>query len=75
MSSESPTEAIPTTRGFTGISADDNTDSEFSAGAGFGIKIPWQGSVAWRLEANGGYGFDNEAFRLGLLAGLSFFTK
>ena len=30
---------------------------------------------AWRLEAHTGYGFDNKAFRLGLLAGLSFFTK
>ena len=61
--------------GVTGISGADDDDSEFSAGAGFGIKIPWQANTAWRLEANGGYGFDNEAFRLGLLAGISFFTK
>jgi len=61
--------------GVTGVSGADDDDSEFSAGAGFGIKIPWQANTAWRLEANGGYGFDNEAFRLGLLAGISFFTK
>ena len=60
--------------GITGFTGDDS-DSEFSAGAGFGIKIPWRPSVAWRLEANTGYGFDNEAFRLGLFAGLSFFTR
>ena len=57
--------------GFTG----DNSDSEFSAGAGLGVKIPWRSALAWRLEANTGYGFDNEAFRIGLLAGLSFFTR
>jgi hypothetical protein len=61
--------------GITGVSGGDDSDSEFSAGAGFGIKIPWRPSLAWRLEANTGYGFDNEAFRLGLFAGLSFFTR
>jgi hypothetical protein len=60
--------------GITGFTGDDS-DSEFSVGAGFGIKIPWRPSLAWRLEANTGYGFDNEAFRLGLFAGLSFFTR
>lgn len=57
--------------GYTG----DDSDSEMSAGAGFGIKIPWQQDLAWRLEANAGYGFDNEAFRLGALAGVSFFAR
>jgi len=57
--------------GFTG----DNSDSEFSAGAGFGVKIPWRSGFAWRLEANTGYGFDNEAWRIGALAGLSFFMR
>jgi hypothetical protein len=57
--------------GFTG----DDSDSEFSVGAGFGVKIPWQSNLAWRLEANTGYGFDNEAFRIGAFAGLSFFTR
>jgi hypothetical protein len=57
--------------GFTG----DESDSEFSAGAGLGVKIPWRSGLAWRLEANTGYGFDNEAFRIGAFAGLSFFTR
>ena len=57
--------------GFTG----DNSDSEFSAGAGLGVKLPWRQSLAWRLEANTGYGFDNKAWRIGALAGLSFFTR
>lgn len=60
--------------GITGYTGDD-ADSEVSAGAGFGIKIPWRGQLAWRLEANAGYGFDNEAFRLGAFAGISFFTR
>jgi hypothetical protein len=39
------------------------------------VKIPWRSGLAWRLEANTGYGFDNEAFRIGAFAGLSFFTR
>jgi hypothetical protein len=58
----------------TGITGDGG-DSEFSAGAGLGVKVPWQSSIAFRLEANLGYGFDNEALRLGAFAGLSFFTR
>jgi len=66
--------------GITGGGSDDvdddsGSDSEFSVGTGLGMKIPWRQDLAWRLEANVGYGFDNEAFRLGLLAGLSFFTR
>ena len=60
--------------GVTGFTGEDS-DSEVSAGAGFGVKIPWQQDLAWRLEANVGYGFDNEAFRIGAFAGLSFFTR
>jgi hypothetical protein len=59
--------------GFSG--GNDASDSEVSAGAGLGIKIPWRTDLAWRLEANLGYGFDNEAGRLGLLAGLSYFPR
>ena len=59
---------------WTGVTGDDG-DSEFSAGAGLGIKLPWRTQLAWRLEATAGYGFDNEALRIGLLAGLSFFTR
>jgi hypothetical protein len=51
------------------------SDNEFSAGAGLGVKIPWRPDLAWRLEANAGYGFRNEAFRMGAFAGLSFFTR
>ena len=61
--------------GVTGASSGGRDDSEFFAGAGLGIELPWKPNLAWRLEANTGYGFDNKAFRLGLLAGLSFFTR
>jgi len=61
--------------GVTGLSSGGDDDSEFFAGGGLGIKLPWRPNLAWRLEANVGYGFDNEAFRLGLLAGMSFFTR
>ena len=54
---------------------EDVSDNEVSAGAGLGIKIPWREALAWRMEANAGYGFDNEAFRLGLFLGLSFFAR
>ncbi|HUF28746.1 MAG TPA: hypothetical protein VMM18_17325 [Gemmatimonadaceae bacterium] len=56
--------------GYTGSAG----DNEVSVGAGFGVKIPWRQDLAWRLEANTGYGFDNRAWRLGAFAGLSFFT-
>jgi hypothetical protein len=58
-------------QGFTG----GDGDSEVSAGAGLGVKIPWRAGLAWRLEANTGYGFDNKAWRLGAFAGISFFTR
>jgi len=61
--------------GSDNIDDDSGSDSEFSAGAGLGVKIPWRQDLAWRLEANVGYGFDNEADRIGLLAGLSFFSR
>jgi hypothetical protein len=67
--------------GITGVNtggsdgADGGSNSELSAGAGYGIKIPWRDNLAWRLEANAGYGFDNKAFRVGAFAGLSFFAR
>jgi hypothetical protein len=61
--------------GFTGFTGGDSDDSEVSIGGGLGIKVPWRGDLAWRLETNLGYGLDNEALRIGLLAGLSFFTR
>lgn len=61
--------------GLTGYSAGGDNENEVSAGAGLGVKIPWRTDLAWRLEANLGYGFDNKAARLGLLAGLSYFPR
>lgn len=61
--------------GVQGASSGGDDDNEFFMGAGLGVELPWRQSLAWRLEANTGYGFDNKAFRLGLLAGLSFFTR
>ena len=62
--------------GLTGFSAgDDASDSEVSIGAGLGTKNPWRNNLAFRVEANLGYGFDNEALRLGALVGLSFFPR
>lgn len=61
--------------GITGFSGGDNDDSEVTAGAGLGVKIPWRTRLWWRLEANAGYGFDNEAFRVGAVAGLSYFVR
>ena len=60
--------------GLLGTTAGDG-DSELSAGAGLGIKVPWRTDLAWRLEANLGYGFDNEAGRIGALVGLSYFPR
>lgn len=50
-------------------------DSRVSVGAGLGIKVPWRESLAFRYEANLGYDLDNEAARLGVTVGLSFFTR
>jgi hypothetical protein len=61
--------------GVTGFSGGGDSDSEVTAGAGLGIKIPWRTDLAWRLEANLGYGFDNKAGRIGALAGLSYFPR
>ena len=61
--------------GVQGASSGGDDDNEFFMGAGLGVELPWRQSLAWRLEANTGYGFDNNAFRLGFLAGLSFFTR
>lgn len=58
----------------TGITGDGG-DNEVSVGAGLGIKVPWRENLAWRYEANLGYGFDNQALRLGALVGVSFFTR
>ena len=44
-------------------------------GAGLGIKFPYRTNIAFRAEANLGYGFDTDAARIGLSLGLSFFTR
>ncbi len=61
--------------GLTGYTGGATSDTEFIAGTGIGVKVPWQPDLSWRLEANVGYGFDNKAARVGLLAGLSFFGR
>jgi hypothetical protein len=61
--------------GITGITGGGDGDSEFSTGVGIGTRLGWKSDLAFRLEANLGYGFDNKAARIGLLAGLSFFPR
>ena len=57
--------------GFTG----GDGDNEVSIGAGVGVKRPWMSTLSTRMEANIGYGLDNEALRVGVLVGLSFFSR
>jgi hypothetical protein len=52
----------------------DNLNDPY-VGAGLGIKIPYRTNIAFRAEANLGYGFDSDAARVGLNLGLSFFTR
>ena len=61
--------------GLNGFSGGESDDTEFSVGAGLGTNIPWRRDIAIRLEGNVGYGFDNKAARIGILAGLSFFPR
>lgn len=63
--------------GFEGqtTGGDTKNDNDFYAGAGVGLKIPVRTNIAIRTEANVGYGFNNEAARIGLNLGLSFFTR
>jgi hypothetical protein len=68
--------AVPYVRpfmGLTGFTGGNSSDTEFSLGAGLGSRIPFRRDLAIRFEGNIGYGFDNKATRIGLLAGLSFF--
>jgi hypothetical protein len=63
--------------GFTGVSlgGDTKNENEVFAGFGLGVKIPYRTNIAVRAEANLGYGFDNDAARIGVNLGLSFFTR
>jgi len=60
--------------GLTGSTGGDG-DTEVSVGVGIGVKRPWLPTLSTRMEANLGYGLDNEALRIGVLLGLSFFTR
>ncbi len=59
----------------SGVAGGGDSQGDVSIGGGLGLKVPWRPQLGWRLEANLGYGFDDEAFRLGAFAGLSFFTR
>jgi hypothetical protein len=70
--------AVPYVRpflGLTGFTGGNSSDNEFSLGAGLGTRMPFRRDLAIRFEGNIGYGFDNKATRIGLLAGLSFFPR
>lgn len=61
--------------GFVSGGDDGGSENQFSVGAGYGIKIPLRTGLALRMEANAGYGFYNDAFRLGAFAGVSCFAR
>jgi hypothetical protein len=60
--------------GLTGQAGGGGSNADFRMGAGLGIKKPFRDILAFRLEANAGYGFHNEAVLLGAFAGVSVFT-
>ena len=60
--------------GVNGVAGGGGSNADFSMGAGLGIEKPWRQSLAFRFEANAGYGFHNQAFRLGAFVGVSVFT-
>ena len=61
------------------VSGGSDSETQFGLGAGLGVKVPWQDRFAWRFEASLGYAIETDALpggpTLGLLAGLSFFTR
>ena len=61
------------------ISGGDESETQFELGAGLGMKVPWQDRFAWRFEATLGYAIETDALpggpTVGVLAGLSFFTR
>ncbi len=58
--------------GVVGVS-DGGSTAQFTAGAGFGVRKPLKDDFAARFEVNGGWAFNPTNFRIGFLAGLSFF--
>ena len=62
--------------GIVGASNNDNSDTRGLLGAGVGIKVPLVNRLASRFEANIAHTFgDASSNELGILAGLSFFTR
>ena len=63
--------------GLDGISGDGGSDSAFSFGAGFGVKMPIGNRFATRWEANFSHASNDGATQnaIGLLAGLSVYTR
>ena len=61
------------------VSGEGDSEAQFGIGAGLGMKVPWQERFAWRFEGNLGYAIETDnrfgGVTLGLLAGLSFFTR
>ena len=61
------------------VSGEGDSEAQFGVGAGLGLKVPWQERFAWRFEGAVGYAVetDNRAggMTIGLLAGLSFFSR
>ena len=63
--------------GLDGISGSGNSDSAFSFGGGFGVKVPVGSRFATRWEANFSHASNNGASQnaIGLLGGLSVYTR
>ena len=61
------------------ISGGGESETQFEVGGGLGVKVPWQDRFAWRFEASLGYAIEAGDLpggaTLGLLAGLSFFSR
>ncbi|HVF39022.1 MAG TPA: outer membrane beta-barrel protein [Gemmatimonadaceae bacterium] len=62
--------------GLTGFSSGDDDVTHGLIGAGVGIKVPLRDRFGSRFEANFAHAFGDGSFnQIGLLAGLSFFTR
>ena len=65
--------------GFVGTSVAGNNETQAALGAGLGIKLPMYERLSTRFEANYGHTFSSGAAgssnSIGLLAGLSFYTR
>ena len=62
--------------GIVGISGGGDSNTDAVLGAGLGMKVPLVSRLASRFEANFAHRFGDASFnQIGLLAGLSFFTR